>query len=349
MNISLQPRITIVMPAYNAEKYIETAILSILGQTFKEFILMIINDGSTDSTEHIIRSFKDPRIQYIKNDENIGLVRTLNKSIDLTETEYYARMDADDISFEQRLQWQLDFMDKHKNVHVCGGSFDIMEHGKKRKSAVLLENNEIKASLLFACHICHPTVMIRTLVLKENNVRFGVPFNYKDTYGHKILELEDFALWHKLKSIAIFKNLEQVVITYRQEGQNLSSQKKDLILERKKTFYSYYLNELHIKPSEKNLLFHITLSNFSLSQHVSDIQFFKEHLENIKGANKKIKIYPIDALDKIIEEKWEQLFYYVVPKGLTYVSFYWKQSGKITISQFNYFLKFSIKKVFNKK
>lgn len=345
----MQPFITVAMPAYNAEKYIEQAIRSILRQTFREFILMIINDGSTDKTEAIVMSFKDPRIQYIRNDENIGLVRTLNRSIELTRTEYYARMDADDIAMDDRLQTQFDFMNSNRNVDVCGGSFEILENGVKRKSNVWLKDDEIKAGLLFDCHICHPTVMIRTSLLKGNGFRFGVPFSYDDAFGHKILELEDFALWHKLKSVATFRNLEQILITYRREGQNLSSQKADLILERKKKFFSFYLNELRLVPSAQDLMLHISPGNFRLSGNKADIKSFRKHLNAIAAANKKQQIYPEEAMTIVIAEKWKQLFYHVVPNGFNYVFYYWKQSGMIPASQLLYFLKFSIKKLIDKK
>ena len=92
------PKISVVMPAYNAEKYIGEAIESILNQTFKDFEFIIINDGSVDHTKEIIREYNDPRIVLLENDKNRGIVLSLNKGLDAATGKYIARMDADDIS-----------------------------------------------------------------------------------------------------------------------------------------------------------------------------------------------------------------------------------------------------------
>src|SRR5450432_2078787 len=91
------PEISVILPAYNTEAYLGKAIQSLLDQSFRDFELLIINDGSTDKTEDIIRSFSDPRIVYIKNEQNYGLIDTLNKGIDISRGKYIARMDGDDI------------------------------------------------------------------------------------------------------------------------------------------------------------------------------------------------------------------------------------------------------------
>ena len=101
------PLITVLMPVYNGEKYLQQAIESILKQTFTDFEFLIINDGSTDNSENIILSYDDSRIRYIKNEENLRLIRTLNKGIELAKGKYIARMDCDDISLPYRFEKQL--------------------------------------------------------------------------------------------------------------------------------------------------------------------------------------------------------------------------------------------------
>lgn len=347
-HISCHPLATIVMPAYNAEKHIKQAIDSIIGQTYKDFILMIVNDGSTDKTEEIILSYHDDRIKYIKNEKNIGLVNTLSNSVELTQTKYYARMDADDIAVPQRIEWQIQFMEDHPDVGVCGGLFEIFGN-ENSFSERLLGDENIKATLLFGCKILHPSIMIRTGILKDNKINFDIPFKYNDDYGHKILELEDYALWHKLKSITKFENLDKVLIKYRIEGQNLSTQKMDLILERKKKIYSYILKELSIEPSENNLLFHISLNNFNQSTSSKDIALFRKHLDSIIIANKEKNIYPLIPLEKVVNQKWDQLFYHIPPKGLKYVFNYWKNSKNIRWPHVVYLLKYFFNKFFRKE
>ena len=107
------PKISVVLPVFNEEMYVGEAIESILAQTFTEFQFLIINDGSSDASEKIIKSFKDKRIQLVTNVENLGLSQSLNKGIGLSQGEYIARMDANDIALESRLEEQLSFMENH--------------------------------------------------------------------------------------------------------------------------------------------------------------------------------------------------------------------------------------------
>ena len=111
------PEITVLMPVYNGEKYLRPAIESILNQTFSDFEFLIINDGSTDNSESIILSYKDERIRYVKNENNLKLIKTLNKGIDLARGKYIARMDADDISLPTRLEREIEYMESHPE---CG-------------------------------------------------------------------------------------------------------------------------------------------------------------------------------------------------------------------------------------
>ena len=118
--IESSPIVTVLMPVYNAEKYLAEAINSILNQTFTNYELLIINDGSTDKSEEIILKYSDKRIRYIKNDKNIRLVATLNKGIELAKGKYIARMDADDISVPTRLEKQITLLENNEDIGVCG-------------------------------------------------------------------------------------------------------------------------------------------------------------------------------------------------------------------------------------
>src|SRR3712207_1463638 len=112
MNLT-KPDVTVLMPVFNAEKYIRKSIESILNQTFKSFEFLIIDDGSRDNSAGIVRSYADSRIRFIQNDKNLGITATLNKGIELASCELIARMDADDFSYPQRLERQYAYFQKH--------------------------------------------------------------------------------------------------------------------------------------------------------------------------------------------------------------------------------------------
>ena len=110
------PRVTALMSVFNGDKYLSEALESILNQTFTNFEFLIINDGSNDRTEDILKSYDDVRIRIINNDNNMGLAKSLNKGLRIARGEYIARMDADDISLPTRLARQVEFLDKNKHV-----------------------------------------------------------------------------------------------------------------------------------------------------------------------------------------------------------------------------------------
>ena len=112
--------VSIIMPAYNSETYIEKSIESILSQTYKCFEFIIINDGSTDKTRSIIKKYKDPRINLIDNNRNLGLSRSVNKGLKVAKGMFIARHDSDDISLPTRIHDQINFLIANPSIGLCG-------------------------------------------------------------------------------------------------------------------------------------------------------------------------------------------------------------------------------------
>lgn len=185
------PSISIILPAFNSEAFIAEAIRSLLSQTFTDFELIIINDGSTDRTEEIILSFSDPRIHYHRNQKNSGLICTLNKAIDLAKGKYIARMDADDICIPERLSIQKNFLDQNVDIAAVAAPVIFIDRAGKETGVWELDRQtllpaRIKKVMPYENCIAHPSVMIRGVVLKE--------FRYKDYQKN----IEDYDLWLRL-------------------------------------------------------------------------------------------------------------------------------------------------------
>ncbi len=124
--------VTFLMPVYNCEKFIAQAIQSLLQQTYQNFDILIINDGSTDNTLTIIEQFQkiDPRIKFISR-ENRGLIASLNEALELIKTPYIARMDGDDLCHPQRLELQMQFMESHPEIGICGTNMKLFDKVNK--------------------------------------------------------------------------------------------------------------------------------------------------------------------------------------------------------------------------
>lgn len=206
------------MGVYNGEKYIRESIESILNQTYKNFELIICDDGSKDKSLEIINEYqkKDNRIIVIKNEKNLGLAASLNNSIKMAKGEYIARMDCDDIAVENRLEKQVDFLDKHEEYAFVGSSVKLFDNngvwGERINPA------DLPKELVFTKQpIVHPTTMIRRNVLELVNGYTVAPYTYRT---------EDFDLWCKIYSKGfIGANIKDVLLYYREDKDSYNKRK----------------------------------------------------------------------------------------------------------------------------
>jgi len=200
-------KISVVMPAYNAGKYIREAVNSVLNQTFSGFELIIINDGSTDNTQEVISSFTDPRIILINHEVNKGIASALNTGLLHAKSEYIARFDADDLCFPERLAIQFDFLQTHPDYILTGGDAEyISENGEHlfHFKCIGHTNEQISKKINNYCPFIHSSVMYR----KDAVLRAG---GYS-LYAHNF---EDYFLWVRLHRYGKFYNLRQQLIKVR--------------------------------------------------------------------------------------------------------------------------------------
>ena len=201
------PKISVIMPVYNGEKYLNEAIDSILTQVFYEFELLIIDDGSKDSSKEIIKSYNDTRIRYIDNTKNEGLIFTLNQGLKFARGKYIARMDQDDISLPNRFQKQYDFLEDNSDTILIGGWANVIDQNgdKIRNKKTPLDYTEIKFEILFHNPFIHSAIFFRKDVIKNIG-------GYSKDYEHA----EDFELYSRLiKNNLKILNLPEFLIKFR--------------------------------------------------------------------------------------------------------------------------------------
>lgn len=204
-----RPLISVLLPAYNAEKTIKEAIDSIVSQTYNNWELIAVDDGSTDSTPIIIQAYNDSRIKYFCNNQNLGLIKTLNRGIELCKGKYIARMDSDDISSPDRFEKQVSYMEKHCETIICGSvirAFGVKGEKKINRIVKYLEHDkDIKKSLVYSCCFAHPSVMIRSNIFEKSSIRYNENYPYA----------EDYKLWIDLMDYGEYHNLQEVLLNYR--------------------------------------------------------------------------------------------------------------------------------------
>jgi len=198
--------LSIVMSVYNGEKYLREAIESILNQTYTDFEFIIINDGSTDQSLDIIRSYSDQRVVII-NQENKGLIESLNIGIARARTNYIARIDADDVSHLDRLEKQIKFMDNNPNLVLLSSSYNVMlESGEIICTRFLpVEDKCIREAITKWNPFCHSSAFFRKKVFEKVG-------GYSKRYE---LAEEDYDLWKRIIQHGEVANIREPLIDYR--------------------------------------------------------------------------------------------------------------------------------------
>ena len=212
-----KPAITVLMPAYNVEKYIEEAITSVLQQTFSDFELVIVNDGSTDMTENIIKVFNDPRIILI-NQPNQGVAAALNKGLKIAKGDYIARFDADDICMPKRFSIQLGFLLNHPDYIIIGSDVDYIDMHNEfvfSYTSSYYTNEEIQLNKLKTCPFIHSNVLFR----KDAVINVG-------GYNIHAHTFEDHLLWQKILATGKGCNLSEKLLKVRLNPNSITIDEK---------------------------------------------------------------------------------------------------------------------------
>ena len=208
------PKVTVLMSVYNGGKYLQEAIDSILGQTFKDFEFLIINDGSTDKTGEILKSYNDPRIKIINNNKNIGLTKSLNKGLKLARGEYIARQDADDISLPTRFEEELKFFEKNSNVALVGTDYFLINEKDEIIHTVncFTENRKLKEKLLEGNQFAHGSIIFKKECVEKVGM-YREEFKFAQDFDFTLRISEEFDVANIPKSLYKWRiNIDSVSV-----------------------------------------------------------------------------------------------------------------------------------------
>ena len=209
------PKLSVIMPVYNGERYLSQAIESILNQTFRDFELLIINDGSTDRSREIAASYADPRIVLTDNERNMGLSRSLNRGIRLARGEYIARQDADDLSHPDRLRRQVEYLERHPDTVLLGTRIQWIDpQGQSlRLSSPTFTCSQIRWGYLFvSAGISGPVGLFRKRLVVDQIGLYSVDFRYAN----------DAELYSRIARRFCVVNLPEVLYQMRVHDQQMT-------------------------------------------------------------------------------------------------------------------------------
>ena len=204
--MSLLPKISVVMPAYNVAPFVERAVMSILDQSFGDFEFIIVNDGSADETPSILAKFAalDDRVRLV-HQPNRGMIAALNRGCSMSRGDYIARMDADDISHPDRLAKQLTFLEDHPDIGILGTWIRKLRNNVAEDAwCPPIRPGVLRWQLLFGVNVAHPSILIRKKIAEQLGF-----------YRPAAVHAEDVDLWFRASTVTEFANLPEILYDYR--------------------------------------------------------------------------------------------------------------------------------------
>jgi glycosyltransferase involved in cell wall biosynthesis len=203
-----QHKVSVLMPVYNSAEYVAETINSILLQTFTDFEFIIVDDGSTDNSREIIRSYNDERICFYENESNLGIAETRNKLMNLASGEYWAVVDNDDISLPERFAKQVAYLDSHPDVGIV--SSWIQYFPDELQVCKSLPRYGLMELLHFKPFLAHPASMLRGNLFRKHNI------SYQDKYRYA----EDYDVWFQALPFMKIDAIQEILLRYRWNGEN---------------------------------------------------------------------------------------------------------------------------------
>lgn len=274
-------KISVIMPVYNTkEEYLTAAVESVLNQSFSDFELIVVDDGSREDCLECVTAYDDKRIRIIKNEQNFGPSISSNRAIEVANGEYIARMDSDDISLPNRFEKQVSFMDANPEVVVCGtackriGDGHVYPFLKNDIPRELLQIRLLTANI----NLANPTAFIRKSVFEKNGVRYDESIRYS----------LDYAMWVECIKLGEIRVIPEVLLEYREHEEQVSKSHRREQVECAKHTRMKQIKELGISfdAAEEECFFEIPGFKDPMEMAVLD-----GVLKKIEDANRERHLY----------------------------------------------------------
>lgn len=333
-------RVSCLLAVWNGKAYLADAIRSVLDQTFSDFELIIVDDGSTDGTANILQQFQraDKRVRVFSQ-PHAGLISSLNRGVSLATGEYIARMDADDLSMPDRFAIQVEYMDRHQDIGVCGSWIETF--GGETSAVVKYPTSDgaIRCQLLFSSALAHPSTILRRSVLIQHKLQ----------YNNNALDAEDYDLWTRATLCTRFANIPAVLLRYRMHPQQIGHRRVQNMEVSSQFIRLSQLARLGISPSPEEAQLHHNISRWQFESSSSFLSATRDWFEKLIRANELSKIYPDAVFLTVLGRWWSEICTLATQEGWTTVIEFWR-APRLALSVWGPWqhLKFLVKCLFRK-
>jgi len=296
--MSLQ--VSVVMPVRDAEDSVISACLSILQQSFTDLELLVVDDGSRDATRDRLHELRDPRLRVIENTGPRGISGALNCGVGHAFGQYIARMDADDVSYSDRLQLQYSYLQTHVDVDVCGTA---MRQTDGRIRQYPEADQAIKARMVFENAIAHPTVMMRKSIFDQ----------FQAAYDTTLDVAQDYAFWVKNLESLNFANLADILHVYQVDSSSdFFVRRQARRREAARRIRQVLLARLALDPTREELSLHHAVAELRFPFLLERARDVAEWLMRLKHANRYNAVFEETAFENVLAER-----YFTIAYGVT--------------------------------
>ncbi|MFT4202931.1 MAG: glycosyltransferase family A protein [Chitinophagaceae bacterium] len=289
-----ETQLTVVMPAYNASRYIYQTLEAIVAQTFPAWQLVVVNDCSNDDTASTVEGWsgRDDRIQLVNNQQNLKVAKSMNKGIALVDTKYFARIDSDDVPLPTHFEKLVAFLEAHPDIDICGSQvLTIDSQGAfRRKWNYETDSDWIKMSAIFACPFLQSSVVMNTNVIKELG-----------GYSPEMELVEDYELW--IRALTRYKaaNIPDYTMQYRIHDSNMSETNKLKIMSMLEGLFLSYQQYYPIAEQHLGLHARMEFGDWS-GMSVSDNRALGKWRNALESLNEKQRFYPKERYSEVLSK-----------------------------------------------
>ncbi|MGB4205308.1 MAG: glycosyltransferase family 2 protein [Bacteroidales bacterium] len=302
-----EPVLSIVMPVFNAEPFIFEAVSSLLNQSFYDFELIIVDDGCTDKSIDIVKSFNDERIRLITNEQNSGIVFSRNRGIELARGRYIAPFDADDIAEKDKFQKQINFLENNKDYGIIGSwALLIDKNGKKlkKKWKVNAPADRIPVILLFRNYFIQSAVVIRREALPTGNYTKGFD------------AVEDYKMWFEISRKYKVWNYPEYLLKYRIHDSSITQKQKQKMAGRDIKVFDYIFNTLGYDLSDRHKELLLYIKGDTLFNESSLVKETEQFLIYLLELNRDLQEINHHELIKVVYNRWLKICFQKKPFSL---------------------------------
>jgi glycosyltransferase involved in cell wall biosynthesis len=290
------------MPVLNAEDFLKQTLETISAQTFTDFELLVVDDGSTDSTPDILAACHDPRLRVLRNQVRQKLSGALNRGLEEARGELVARMDADDLMRRDRLLRQVEHMERYPEIGCCGGWARTFGTGPRKILRFPAGAEQVKAFSLFYTPFAHPTAIFRRVWFEREGM----------CYDGSYYPTEDYELWSRAIRCFPCDNLPQVLVDYRVHGKSMTGGEWPEMDAQTERVHRRILAQLEIEPSEDESRLHRAASMGLLPAVPGSFPQTETWLLKLEAANGKIAVFDPEALADMLNYVWFRMSMAVV-------------------------------------